>query len=75
MSSKTLINIDLKKEKKNKYMKEYDQDRIRPQYFKEQRKEKTFCMCGCLVNKSNMYLHINTKKHAATLKNNHQKIY
>ena len=64
MSSETWNNIDLKKEKR----KEYDKDRIRPQYYKEQRKKKIFCICGCLVNKSNMYLHINTKKHEATLK-------
>ena len=63
MSSETLINIDLKKEKK----KEYDKDRVRPLYYKEKREEKTFCVCGCLVRRSNMYLHINTKKHEATL--------
>ena len=64
MSSEKLINIDLKKEKR----KEYDKDRVRPLYYKEKREEKTFCICGCLVRRSNMYLHINTKKHEEALK-------
>ena len=56
MSSNKIINIDLKKEKR----KEYDIDRIRPLYYQEQRREKTFSIC--LVLRGNMYLHINTKK-------------
>ena len=68
MSSENLINIDLKKEKKKEYMKEYDKDRIRPLYYQEQRKEKTFCFCGCLIKRGNQYLHITTKKHEETLK-------
>ena len=44
MSSENIIIIDLKKEKRR----EYDKDRVRPLYYKEQRREKTFCTCGSL---------------------------
>ena len=68
-SEKIVINtIDMKKEKKREYMKEYDKDRYRPAYYEEMRAEKIFCICGCLIRRSNMRLHIKTTKHEETLK-------
>ncbi len=70
MSSENIIinTVNLKKEKKREYMKEYDKDRTRPAYYEEHRSEKIFCICGCLIRRSNMKLHINTTKHEETLK-------
>ena len=68
MSSENNIIIDLKKEKKKEYMKEYDQDRLRPLYYEEKRAEKKFCSCGCLVRRSNLLLHTKTSKHEEILK-------
>ena len=68
MSSEKNMIIDLKKEKKKEYMKEYDQDRLRPLYYEERRSEKKFCSCGCLVRRSNLLLHTRTSKHEEILK-------
>ncbi len=68
MSSEKNIIIDLKKEKKKEYMKEYDQDRLRPLYYEERRSEKKFCSCGCLTRRSNLLSHTKTSKHEEILK-------
>ena len=70
MSSENIIinTIDMKKEKRREYMKEYDKDRYRPAYYEEMRAEKIFCSCGCLIRRSNMRLHVKTTKHEETLK-------
>ena len=60
--------MEMKKEKKREYMKEYDKDRYRPAYYEEMRAEKIFCNCGCLIRRSNMRLHVKTTKHEETLK-------
>ncbi len=70
MSSENIINntIDLKKADRREYMKEYDKDRYRPAYYEERRAEKKFCICGCLVKREYMLLHIETQKHEKMLK-------
>jgi hypothetical protein len=68
MSSENIVITNLKKEKKKEYMKEYDKDRLRPLYYEEQRAEKKFCSCGCLVRRSNLLLHTKTSKHVEVLK-------
>ena len=66
MGSENVIisGVDLKKEKK----KAYDKDRIRPAYYEERKAEKIFCICGYLIRKRNMKLHLNTIKYEETLK-------
>ncbi len=68
MSSENIITIDLKKDKRKEYMKEYEKDRLRPFYYEEKRAEKKFCVCGCLVKRNYMSLHIKTPKHEKMLK-------
>ena len=70
MSSENIIinTIDMKKEKRREYMKEYDKDRYRPAYYEEKRAEKKYCICGCLVKREYMFLHTETPKHERMLK-------
>ena len=70
MSSENIIinTIDMKKDKRREYMKEYDKDRYRPAYYEEKRAEKKYCICGCLVKREYMFLHTETQKHEKMLK-------